>query len=215
MKAFLAMILFFGGLLHAKPEYMYEVQVASSDSLDVVVQRNQMNSFFTDGKIDWNGGLFYLFVDKGEVSRLFAYYGGDSLDLYQMPSAGIPRWTNPSEYMEQMQILKTTVEKDRCQQKIGVEKSLGIEFHSMELDAYPMVRVKTQRAHSSFEYDYVPSYNRTFYCGYVKLNGQSKYFRFADFRQEGAELRYPLSKFVPIFEKLDRFPFTVELKGCK
>ena len=214
MKLFFLFILFVFELVCANPESVFEMQTSNTDSLDVVVQKNRMNRFF-DNKIDWSSGSLYLFVDKGEISRLFVFFEGDSVELYQIPFASVPRWINPSGYTEQMQNLKTTARKNQCQQKIEVEKKLGVVLLSMNLDSYPMVRVKSQHSYSFYRYKYVPSYNKTFYCGYVKREGQSRYFRFTDFRQEGVELQYPLNKFVAIFEKLEQYPFTVELEGCQ
>ena len=215
MKAFLIMILVMGGLLHARPEYLYEVEVANSDSLDVVTQKKRMNSFFTDREIDWSKGLFYLFIDKDEVFRLFVYSGGDSLDLFQMPLAKTPRWLNPLGYMEEMRVLKSTANKDVCHQKVKIEESLGEEIFLMGLEHFPMVRKKKQRPHFFADYTYNPSYNKIFYCGYVKRENRLKYFRFIDFRQEENKPQYPLNKFINIFEKLEHYPFIIKLEGCR
>lgn len=214
MKLFFLFILFVLELVCANPESVFEMQTSNTDSLDVVVQKNRMNRFF-DNKIDWSSGSLYLFVDMDEISRLFIFLDVDSVELYQIPFASVPRWINPSGYMEQMQNLKNTFKKGLCQKKIGIEKSLGDELLSIDLDGYPMAREKLQNLYWIYSYKYVPSYNKTFYCGYVKREGQSRYFRFTDFRQEGVELQYPLNKFVAIFEKLEQYPFTVELEGCK
>ncbi|MBR4784500.1 MAG: hypothetical protein IK012_04510 [Fibrobacter sp.] len=214
MKLFFLFFLFVVELACANPKSVFEIQTFNTDSMDVVAQKNRINRFF-DNKIDWNRGKLYVFVDKDEISRLVVFLEGDSVELYQIPSARVSRWMNPSGYLEQMQNLKKMVKKHRCQQKIEIEKTLGVELLSMDLDSYPMVRAKEQNSYSFYRYKYVPSYNKAFYCGYVKREGQSRYFRFTDFRQEGAELQYPLNKFVAIFEKLEQYPFTVELEGCK
>ena len=214
MKLFFLFILFVFELVCANPESVFEMQTSNTDSTDVIAQKNRINRFF-DNRIDWNSGYLYVFVDKDEISRLFIFLDGDRVELYQIPSASVSRWINPSGYTEQMQNLKTTARKNQCQQKIEVEKKLGVELLSMDLDSYPMVRAKSQPSYSFYRYKYAPSYNKTFYCGYVKREGQSRYFRFTDFRQEGVELQYPLNKFVAIFEKLEQYPFTVELEGCK
>lgn len=214
MKLFFLFTLFVLEFVYANPESVFETQISHTDSMDVVAQKNRINKFF-DNKIDWNSGYLYIFVDKNEISRLFIFFDEDRVELYQIPSVSVPRWINPSEYMKQMQNLKTTARKKQCQQKIEVAKKLGIELLSMNLDSYPMVRTKKQNPHSLYRYKYTPSYNKALYCGYVKREGQSRYFRFTDFRQEGVELQYPLNKFVAVFEKLEQYPFTVELEGCK
>lgn len=214
MKLFFLFTLFVLEFVYANPESVFETQISHTDSMDVVAQKNRINKFF-DNKIDWNSGYLYIFVDKDEISRLFIFFDEDRVELYQIPSVSVPRWINPSEYMKQKQNLKTTARKKQCQQKIEVEKKLGVELFAMNLDGYPMVRAKKQNSYSLYRYKYAPSYDKTFYCGFVKREGQSKYFRFTDFRQEGVELQYPLNKFVAIFEKLEQYPFNVKLEGCK
>jgi hypothetical protein len=208
VKLFFLFTLFVLEFVYANPESVFETQISHTDSMDVVAQKNRINKFF-DNKIDWNSGYLYIFVDKDEISRLFIFFDEDRVELYQIPSVSVPRWINPSEYMKQKQNLKTTARKKQCQQKIEVEKKLGVELFAMNLDGYPMVRAKKQNSYSLYRYKYAPSYDKTFYCGFVKRGGLSRYFRFTDFRQEDVELRFPLNKFVAIFEKLEQYPFTV------
>ena len=203
------------GLLFANPQYLYEAHVANTDSLDVVTQKNRMNSFFKDYRIDWNAGNLYLFIDNNKTFRLFIYDGGDKVDLYQLPLTNNSHWHNLSDYMDKMRELERTVNRAQCRRSVSIDEFLINEIISLKLDSYPIVNFKKQNDFSPYKYRYVPTNNKLYYCGYVKQNGTPKYFRFVDFRQDGLELRYPLNKFIVLFEKLEQYPFSFELETCK
>ena len=99
--------------------------------------------------------------------------------------------------------------------RIPIDELLINQILSLKLDSYPIVNIKKQNDFSSYKYRYVPTNNKLYYRGYVKRNGTLKYFRFVDFRQEGLELQYPLNKFIVLFEKLEQYPFSLELENCK
>lgn len=209
MRLLMLVILVASGLLFANSDYSFKMQTDGSDSLDILVQKNKMDRFF-GGMIDWDDGDLYLFIDKNDILRLFVYFGGDSIALYQIPSPEIHRWLNPSGYMKEMQGRELTIQKDLCRQTIGIDPALVSEIKSLKLEGYPMVYVDVKEKPLKS-----PKYDKAFYSGFVKRGLSPIYFRFVDFRQPGMEFRYPMNKFVNLFEKLERNPFSKELDGCK
>lgn len=209
MRLLMLVILVASGLLFANSDYSFKMQTDGTDSLDVLVQKNKMDRFF-GGMIDWDDGDLYLFIDKNDILRLFVYFGGDSIALYQIPAPRIHRWLNPSGYTKEMQSREMTIQKDLCRQVLGVDSALVSEIKSLKIESYPMVYVDEKEKPLKY-----PKYDKAYYSGFVRRDYSPIYFRVVDFRQLGMEFRYPLNKFVNLFEKLEHDPFSKELDGCK
>jgi hypothetical protein len=171
------------------------------------IRKQMMQSVFPS--ISWDKPGLYLFLEKSYL-QLFYFDFTDKVEYYQYPQQKKSKWLEPEEYLKERNKIASMDWVDKCHSQFKVDTVTLNQLYNLQIETYPYIVGGDMKLSSQYDPNEL-----LVYMGFKNDSNHVHYFMFRNFLSNEKDLPPPLSLYERIISFFKRFPFNMNLEGCR